>query len=299
MNFQDAIIITEVMKTRNISKAAENLFLAQSTVSTRIKQVERELNCELFYRGKGQRQLEITAAGKEFMQIARHIKTANDQINLLKENNVQELRLASNQNFYYEVLQPYSIQYMKENPQIRLSIQVKDSTEVYQLMKDEFADLGYASFDSGSVGLITEPVYKQRWCVISGAELPNTDGVIKADCLRKENECFFNAGDLECIYRWRLQYLNSTFAGRIQTNSFIESLEFIREFKCWEFASEEWAKKMHPLGQYHIYQLETPPESRVLYQIRQNQNYTRPVVNEFAKGFVQWMKESFSENQLF
>lgn len=39
----------------NISKAAEKLFISQSSLSTRIKTLERELGYSLFVRGKGQR----------------------------------------------------------------------------------------------------------------------------------------------------------------------------------------------------------------------------------------------------
>ncbi|MFR2966653.1 MAG: LysR family transcriptional regulator [Anaerovoracaceae bacterium] len=41
----------------NISKAAEKLFISQSSLSTRIKILERELGYQLFFRGKGQRKL--------------------------------------------------------------------------------------------------------------------------------------------------------------------------------------------------------------------------------------------------
>ena len=48
----------------NISKAAEKLFISQSSLSTRIKILERELGYQLFFRGKGQRKLTLTSEGE-------------------------------------------------------------------------------------------------------------------------------------------------------------------------------------------------------------------------------------------
>ena len=58
----------------NISKAAEKLFISQSSLSTRIKILERELGYQLFFRGKGQRKLTLTSEGEEFSKLALEYK---------------------------------------------------------------------------------------------------------------------------------------------------------------------------------------------------------------------------------
>ena len=59
-----------IVKTKNITKTAENLFLSQPTVSHRLKCLEEELNVKLLTRKKGYKQIELTAQGEEFVPIA-------------------------------------------------------------------------------------------------------------------------------------------------------------------------------------------------------------------------------------
>lgn len=275
MNFRDANIILEVIKTRNISKAAENLFLAQSTVSSRLHQIETELGCELFRRKKGQRFLELTTAGEEVLPICQQMQMAQERIELLKTNHYKELRLASNESFYYEVLQPFCVRFKKEHPAIHLSLTIKDSKDVYQLISGGFADIGFASYESQYSGLQISPVYTQQWCVISGKALPNRDGIVDVQVLDPLKEIFYSAGNLRGVYMWRQQHMKTGFAGSIQVNSFIESLEFLREFQCWELATKRWAQKMQSFGEYYIYELAEAPAERTMYQILQHDKSLR------------------------
>ena len=70
MQNKDIEIFLEIVQSRNITKAAEHLFLSQSVISTRLKKLEEELGYELFTRSKGVREMELTRQGREFVSIA-------------------------------------------------------------------------------------------------------------------------------------------------------------------------------------------------------------------------------------
>ena len=55
----------EVVRTRHFGKAAENLYLTQSAVSARIKQLEEYFNSALFVRNRNS--LQLTAAGEKLL----------------------------------------------------------------------------------------------------------------------------------------------------------------------------------------------------------------------------------------
>ncbi len=64
--------ILELAKTQNFNRAAENLFMSQSTLTYQIKKVERQLKFKLFDRSaKGAM---LTPAGKQFCSALRSIK---------------------------------------------------------------------------------------------------------------------------------------------------------------------------------------------------------------------------------
>ena len=61
----------EVNRSRHFGRAANNLFISQSAVSARIKQLEDELGLRLFTRDRNN--IELTTAGKKFLFYAENI----------------------------------------------------------------------------------------------------------------------------------------------------------------------------------------------------------------------------------
>ena len=61
----------EVYRSRHFGHAAKNLFISQSAVSARIRQLEDELGIKLFTRDRNN--IELTTAGKRFLIYAENI----------------------------------------------------------------------------------------------------------------------------------------------------------------------------------------------------------------------------------
>ena len=59
-------IFCEVVKYKNISKAAENIYISQSAVTQSIQKLEKILGGKLFFRNKNG--VELTEEGKNFMK---------------------------------------------------------------------------------------------------------------------------------------------------------------------------------------------------------------------------------------
>lgn len=72
----------EVQKTRHFGKAAEQLFLTQSAVSFRIRQLEQQLGVVLFHRHRNN--IQLTSAGEQLVnpaeQILRQVQQARQQL---------------------------------------------------------------------------------------------------------------------------------------------------------------------------------------------------------------------------
>ncbi|MFW2373606.1 MAG: LysR family transcriptional regulator [Gammaproteobacteria bacterium] len=61
----------EVHRTRHFGNAAKNLFISQSAISARIRQLENELGIRLFTRDRNN--IELTPAGKKFLNYAENL----------------------------------------------------------------------------------------------------------------------------------------------------------------------------------------------------------------------------------
>lgn len=52
MTYQQLVFLYQVMKTKNITKASENLFISRQTISNALNQLEEELGYPLLIRKK-------------------------------------------------------------------------------------------------------------------------------------------------------------------------------------------------------------------------------------------------------
>ncbi len=80
MTLQQLIYVINIANTGSLSKTAENLYIAQPSLSKSLKELENELGFELFSRSN--RGLSITSKGTEFLSYAKQIV---DQYNLTKD----------------------------------------------------------------------------------------------------------------------------------------------------------------------------------------------------------------------
>jgi len=85
MRYKDIETFLEFVRTRNITKTAQHLYLSQSPVSNRLKSLEDKLGCQLIIRAKGHRVVQLAHQGEEFIPIAERWKNLFEETELLKK----------------------------------------------------------------------------------------------------------------------------------------------------------------------------------------------------------------------
>ena len=148
MDHKDITIFLELVRCRNISKTAENLYLSQSAVSSRLKALEAEMGCQLVLRFKGQRSVELTRQGEEFISVAERWKLLLEETEAVKEKALSVVRIATNGSTYDRLLDEFLRQYTERHPEKKIQIKVCDSKDTYDLVSKELADFGFASYES-------------------------------------------------------------------------------------------------------------------------------------------------------
>lgn len=78
MDFRQLQYITTVAEYRNITKAADALFISQSALSHYIQKAEQELGIVLFDRSTTP--ISLTLAGQHYVETARRILLENEQL---------------------------------------------------------------------------------------------------------------------------------------------------------------------------------------------------------------------------
>lgn len=129
---------------RNFTKTADTLFIAQSTVTNRIAELERETGRQLFWRNK--RKVTLTAEGEAFLGYAKRIVELSDtgiqDINSLNKYS-DILRIGTTNTVYECHLFPKIRDYMKSFSQNAVKITIGHSNDLIKALQDDLLDVIY------------------------------------------------------------------------------------------------------------------------------------------------------------
>lgn len=130
---------------RNFTKTADSLFIAQSTVTNRIAELERETGRPLFWRNK--RKVTLTAEGEAFLSYAKRIVELSDagiqDINSLNKY-PDILRIGTTNTIYECHLFPRIRDYMKSYSQNAVKVIIGHSGNLIKALQDDLLDVIYA-----------------------------------------------------------------------------------------------------------------------------------------------------------
>ena len=268
MQNKDIEIFLELVQSRNITKAAEHLFLSQSVISTRLKKLEEELGYELFTRSKGMREMELTRQGREFVSIAVRWRNLFEEADLLRERSQYLLRLAAPESVYYDFLEPIIVTMMQQVPALKLSLQINDSSGIYDMMQNNLIDFGFASYESSLPNIIHRHIYDQSFCVVSYTDLSDHGSTISPRILDPGKEVQLSGGNFSSLTLWREKWFPGHSSCRIEINSPHMMANLLKEDGAWALLSSVSAERMAELYGIRIYSLSDPPEKRKIYLLR-------------------------------
>ena len=125
----------EVVRTRHFGKAAENLYITQSAVSFRIRQLEQGLGVNLFIRQRNN--IQLTAPGERLLPHAQMIITGMQRAKVdvaLADNMHKQISLAGTPNIWDAFLQFGITNIVSAMPGVSLVAEVKAQQESTRLL---------------------------------------------------------------------------------------------------------------------------------------------------------------------
>lgn len=131
-------------KHKNFTKTAESMFVAQSTVTNRIAELEKEVGKKLFERER--KNIYLTEEGKRFLDYAIRItdleKAAVDDINTGDRYRFK-LNIGSTNTIYDCHLKDKLTQFVRDNPDIALKVIISHSMSLNQMAADGVVDFAF------------------------------------------------------------------------------------------------------------------------------------------------------------
>jgi len=174
IDFRHLETFFRVAALKSFSRAADDLFLTQPTVSGHILSLERSLSIRLFDRTH--REVRLTRAGEIFLQYASKILTARkDLLNALAEFSQGikgELCLGAS-TIPGEYLLPRLMgDFRREHPRFALSLKVSDTREIVQELLEGHIEFGLIGARVNHPSLYHEKFEEDEIVVIAPSDHP-------------------------------------------------------------------------------------------------------------------------------
>ena len=165
-----------ICQEMSISKAAERLYISQSSLSTKIKTLEKELGYNLFIRGRGQRNLNLTDEGKEFYELSlKYKEIVDNMMSLGQKKEFSHLVISTVNSMGNFLFAPAYEMFMEKNPGVSLKIQDQDTYIAYDSLAKGQTDLAFTISRRDYPGISSYPVFGEPMALICsrGVELPD------------------------------------------------------------------------------------------------------------------------------
>lgn len=146
METKDIALFLAIARIGSISRTAEQLFMSQSTVTTRLQRLERGLGYALFLRLPNG--VQLTPEGERFVQLAERMVTLESEMTQQSKTNAPVLRVMSGRAFVSTDV-PACLSQMSKTLNVRLDVRMGMYTEMTDALLADQVDFCF----------IGEPIY--------------------------------------------------------------------------------------------------------------------------------------------
>ena len=161
-----------VYEEKNISRAAERLYISQPALTYRLKNLEKEFGTTLFYKVKGG--IEFTPEGAHLVEYSEEMlkKLQKTKDNMLNMNNEVRgtLRLGVSSNFAQYKLPGILKKFSTIYPNVQFNVNTGWSTDIMKLLDSSSVQLGILRGNYDWSGMKTL-LHEERLCLISKTEI--------------------------------------------------------------------------------------------------------------------------------
>ncbi len=159
MTIQTLRLVRDIAHYHSISKAARVQNLSQSAASQALSELERELEIELFDRSR--RPLDITAAGKIYLDYCREVLRKEDEVKValaqLKMHAEGTVRVAAIYSVGLSEMSQIEVRFEERFPDAELQVQYLRPERVWEAILQDQADLGLMSYAESSREVVAIP----------------------------------------------------------------------------------------------------------------------------------------------
>lgn len=179
MEERDWLILQVLYEQKNITKAAQVLFMSQPALTARLQQIEKEFNIKIVLRtSKG---VHFTPQGEYLVKCSAEVllklRKIKEQVLNLDTAVAGTLRIGATSYFTMHTLPPLLKQFKEQYPNVEFKVTTTWSKDVFSLVYNQEVHIGFISSDYGWQDrkhlLFTEPIYAASLAPLNINDLPH------------------------------------------------------------------------------------------------------------------------------
>lgn len=182
MNTEELKTFIFLSKVKNFTLAAEQLYIAQSTVTNRISELEKEVGKKLFTRGS--KTVKLTEAGEIFLRYAERIlelqNTSIEEMNALSSHS-RKFSIGAINASYEVYVKPLVDECLKDNVITSVKVMLGHSLDLIQQLQDNMLDMVFSAIPLKRLGYNCDVFDVDRVALVCKKGMNEyKDGVTKA-----------------------------------------------------------------------------------------------------------------------
>lgn len=259
----------KIVELGSISKAADVLFVSQSTLSDRLKALEKEVNVTLIHRSAGVKGVKLTSKGTEFLNFANRYMRLEKDVEGWKDNILrQKISISAPNSINCFFLNDFYFTYVNSS-EYKLNISSHWNHTIYNMVETFELDMGIVSRPYNSQNIRTQKIFQEPLLIVYDSEYSHYDDLHNVEELKRSNEIHLDWGpDYEL---WYQNYWNLDEFPKITVDSPDILMQFLRTPKAWTIL---------PLCVFNHFQRQNPnlknishkdPIYRTIYLVRQRE----------------------------
>lgn len=259
----------EIVKYKSISKAAQKLFLTQSTVSHRLNILEEELGVKLIIRRKGYRYIELTSEGEAFIPLAYEYETLWARIEEFSKNGSKTFfsigcHDSLNSYIFYKLMPR-----LKETEKRRTVFRLEShsTSGLYQLLENGRINIAFLREPIQNRNFIFEPFFQEEFKVVVMVDhqYENVAETIRDFDKEKGIELACPWGN-EFI-QWQERNLGNDWMPDISINAASTITKYLTDRGQWCIVPASIAEELEKSGQYKGILLKDSPPPVLCYKV--------------------------------
>ena len=261
----------EIVKYRSISKAAEKLFLTQSTVSHRLNVLEEELGVKLIIRRKGYRSIELTNDGEAFLPLAYEYEALWERIAVFSQSGSKAVfsigcHDSMNDSIFYKLLTRLMEASATSKRRMTFRLESHNTEELYQLLESGHINMAFLRNPQENRNFTIEPFFAEEFRLIVTQDSVYPNEKIQLNILDKKKEIDLSSSWGADFMRWHEEMMGAEWMADIAINAASTIPKYLTEADQWAIVPVSVAEELVHSSSLRALEMKTPPPAIYCYK---------------------------------